>query len=146
MRLHGTDVIFPKNTLEHIWTIVNNSRFLILPWVRVKGPASSILARAAIQIVHDWPPHYGYKPVLFGDSRRYCPFSVEPAVALPTGFVSVNFTARTNGSRSSNRHRQENDLPIPLRANVQHAFCAQPTRHLFRSLIQNDAVNNYNCF
>src|SRR5436190_5843159 len=44
--------------------VVNNSRFLILPWVRVKGLASSILARAANQLVDDWHQHYGYKPML----------------------------------------------------------------------------------
>ena len=44
--------------------IVNNSRFLILPWVRVKGLASKILARCARQLPHDWEALYGYRPLL----------------------------------------------------------------------------------
>ena len=44
--------------------IVNNGRFLILPWVRVKGLASKILALSARQLPTDWETRYGYRPVL----------------------------------------------------------------------------------
>ena len=44
--------------------IVNNSRFLILPWVRVKGLASKILAHCARQLPEDWQRRYGYRPLL----------------------------------------------------------------------------------
>jgi hypothetical protein len=44
--------------------IVNNSRFLVLPWVSVKGLASTILARAANQLRQDWRQRYGYVPLL----------------------------------------------------------------------------------
>jgi hypothetical protein len=44
--------------------IVNNSRFLILPWVRVKGLASKILAACARQLPRDWEKRYGYRPLL----------------------------------------------------------------------------------
>jgi hypothetical protein len=53
--------------------IVNNSRFLILPWVRVKGLASKILARCARQLPEDWERRYGYRPLLLEtlvDARR----------------------------------------------------------------------------
>ena len=44
--------------------IVNNSRFLVLPWVRVKGLASKILAACARQLAADWEKRYGYRPLL----------------------------------------------------------------------------------
>jgi hypothetical protein len=44
--------------------IVNNGRFLILPWVRVKGLASKILALSARQLPQDWQSHYGHRPLL----------------------------------------------------------------------------------
>jgi hypothetical protein len=44
--------------------IVNNGRFLILPWVRVKGLASKILALSARQMPHDWQTRYGHRPLL----------------------------------------------------------------------------------
>jgi hypothetical protein len=44
--------------------IVNNGRFLILPWVRVKGLASKILSHCARQLPADWEKLYGYRPLL----------------------------------------------------------------------------------
>lgn len=49
---------------RHLQLIVNNSRFLILPWVRVKGLASKILAACARQLPADWEKLYGYRPLL----------------------------------------------------------------------------------
>ena len=44
--------------------IVNNSRFLVLPWVHIQGLASKILAQSARQLPTDWEHHYGYRPWL----------------------------------------------------------------------------------
>ena len=44
--------------------IVNNSRFLILPWVRVKYLASSVLSMLCRTLASDWQEIYGYRPVL----------------------------------------------------------------------------------
>ncbi|MGI8741818.1 MAG: Druantia anti-phage system protein DruA, partial [Bryobacteraceae bacterium] len=44
--------------------VVNNSRFLILPWVRVPNLASHILSLAAAQLPRDWFAAYGAQPVL----------------------------------------------------------------------------------
>jgi hypothetical protein len=54
--------------------VVNNARFLILPWIQSKGLASKILALAARQLPHDWDQRYGYRPVLletFVESARH---------------------------------------------------------------------------
>jgi hypothetical protein len=53
-----------RQRARNLQYIVNNSRFLILPWVQVKGLASSILARTARQLPLDWQQHYGYSPLL----------------------------------------------------------------------------------
>jgi len=45
--------------------VVNNSRFLILPWVHVKGLASKILAFSARHMPRDWETRYGCRPLLF---------------------------------------------------------------------------------
>ena len=49
---------------RNLQSIVNNGRFLILPWVRIKGLASKILALSARQMPHDWENHYGHRPLL----------------------------------------------------------------------------------
>jgi hypothetical protein len=49
---------------QRLHLIVNNSRFLVLPWVKVKNLASKILAVAIKQIQEDWLREYCYAPVL----------------------------------------------------------------------------------
>jgi hypothetical protein len=49
---------------RNLQSIVNNSRFLILPWVQVKGLASKILALCARQLPLDWEIRYGSRPLL----------------------------------------------------------------------------------
>lgn len=54
----------PQQRARNLAYIVNNSRFLILPWVQVRGLASKILARCARQLPDDWQQRYGYRPLL----------------------------------------------------------------------------------
>ncbi|MDI3547425.1 MAG: hypothetical protein PWR10_1077 [Halanaerobiales bacterium] len=54
--------------------IVNNTRFLIFPWVKVKNLASKALSLAAKRIRADWKERYNYEPVLmetFVDEEKY---------------------------------------------------------------------------
>lgn len=51
--------------LKNLQLVVNNARFLILPWVQSKGLASKILSKVARQLPNDWQLRYGYRPVLF---------------------------------------------------------------------------------
>jgi hypothetical protein len=44
--------------------IVNNARFLILPWVRSRNLASKILGLVSKRLPFDWEDRYCYKPVL----------------------------------------------------------------------------------
>lgn len=50
--------------LRNLQRVVNNSRFLILPWVRVKNLASHVLSQAVRRLSVDWPARYGHKPLL----------------------------------------------------------------------------------
>jgi hypothetical protein len=44
--------------------VVNNTRFLILPWIRVDNLASRIIALAAKRLPEDWNARYAYRPLL----------------------------------------------------------------------------------
>ena len=44
--------------------VVNNARFLILPWICSNNLASKILGLAARQLPGDWQHRYGYRPLL----------------------------------------------------------------------------------
>jgi hypothetical protein len=54
--------------------VINNARFLILPWVRVSSLASKLLAMAARSLPAHWEGRYGYRPVLletFVEAERF---------------------------------------------------------------------------
>lgn len=45
---------------ERLSRVANNTRFLVLPWVRVKHLASGVLGQAARRIERDWQDKYGH--------------------------------------------------------------------------------------
>ena len=49
---------------RNLQLVVNNARFLILPWIQSKGLASKILSMLARQLPLDWSARYGFRPVL----------------------------------------------------------------------------------
>lgn len=49
---------------KNLQRLVNNSRFLVLPWVRVKNLASRLLSVLAAQVVVDWHARFGAEPLL----------------------------------------------------------------------------------
>jgi hypothetical protein len=63
-----------EQQLRGLPLIVNNARFLILPWVQSKNLASKILAMTARQLPVDWFNRYNITPVLmetFVESERF---------------------------------------------------------------------------
>jgi len=63
-----------KDREQRLNLIINNSRFLILPWVKVNNLASHALAIVTQQIADDWLQAHAYRPVLietFVDTARY---------------------------------------------------------------------------
>ncbi|MBK1633816.1 hypothetical protein CKO31_24385 [Thiohalocapsa halophila] len=49
---------------RHLGRVLNNARFLVLPWIRVRNLASRVLALAARQVGEDFAERYGERPVL----------------------------------------------------------------------------------
>ena len=59
---------------KNLQLVVNNARFLILPWIQSKGLASKILSMVNRQLPRDWLHRYGYRPVLletFVETQRH---------------------------------------------------------------------------
>jgi hypothetical protein len=55
--------------------VVNNARFLILPWVHCRNLATRLLSMATRRLGDDWQQRYGYRPVLvetFVETPRFC--------------------------------------------------------------------------
>ena len=53
-----------QDRLRNLPWVINNSRFLIFPWVEVKNLASHVLGQAARGLKDDWQRRWGYRPVL----------------------------------------------------------------------------------
>lgn len=64
----------PEQRQRRLHLVVNNARFLILPWVSSRHLASKLLGMAARRLPDDWQHRYGYRPVLletFVEKRRF---------------------------------------------------------------------------
>ena len=63
-----------KARAKRLAQVLGQSRFLILPWVRVPNLASKALAQATAQLAEDWRRAHGWRPLLvetFVDPARF---------------------------------------------------------------------------
>jgi hypothetical protein len=51
-----------KRKKENRHFVINNNRFLILPWVKLRNLGSRILGQSAKTVPFDWEKRYGYRP------------------------------------------------------------------------------------
>lgn len=64
----------PDQRQRQLHRVVNNNRFLIVPWMRDPNAGSRVLGQAARRLPQDWEDRYGYRPVLlesFVDQARF---------------------------------------------------------------------------
>lgn len=108
--------------------VINNSRFLILPWTRIPHLASHILALAARQLPQDWQARYAVEPVLMEtlvDRARY----------RGTCYRAANWreTGMTQGRGRMDRSHRAGTAPkqiflFPLHRHWRQRLCAaEPT-------------------
>lgn len=114
---------------RNLQRVVNNGRFLILPWVRVKGLASKILALSARQMPHDWQTRYGYRPLLLEtlvDTKRFRGTCYRAANWLHLGQTA----GRGRMDREHQRHGQViKDIYVySLVRDARKRLCGDPTR------------------
>jgi len=114
---------------QNLQLVVNNSRFLILPWVRVRGLASMILGQCARQLPDDWELRYGYRPLLLEtlvDACRFRGTCYRAANWLHVGQT----TGRGRMDREHQRHGQAiKDIYVyPLVRDARQRLCCDPTQ------------------
>ena len=110
--------------LRNLQLVVNNARFLILPWIQCKGLASKILSIVCRQLPIDWQQRYGFKPALletFVETERHGGTSYKAANWI--------FVGNTVGRGKKPRVHQQ-IIPVkdiwryPLRQNFRAVLCA----------------------
>ena len=109
---------------RNLQLIVNNSRFLVLPWVRIQGLASKILAHNARQLPIDWERRYGYRPWLLEtlvDAQRFRGTCYRAANWIHAGQTS----GRGRMDREHKTHGQAvKDIYLyPLARNTRQRLC-----------------------
>jgi len=109
--------------------IVNNGRFLILPWVQVQGLASKILALSARQMPRDWESRYGHRPLLLEtlvDAGRFRGTCYRAANWIRVGQT----TGRGRMDREHASHgRAIKDIYVyPLARDVREHLCGRQHR------------------
>ena len=52
----------PAVRQRNLALVVNNARFLILPWIRIGNLASHLLAQLQRRLPHDWERRYALRP------------------------------------------------------------------------------------
>lgn len=86
---------------RHLQRVVNQSRFLILPWVRVRNLASHVLGKMVREFPAAWQQRYGIRPVLVEtlvDGRRYAGTCYQAA--------NWRYLGQTQGRGRQDRHHQ----------------------------------------
>lgn len=114
---------------HNLQSIVNNGRFLILPWVQVPGLASKILARSAGQMPRDWENHYGHPSLLLEtlvEASRFRGTCYRAANWLHVGQTA----GRGRMDREHEAHGQAvKDIYVyPLVRDVHQQLCGDLTR------------------
>jgi hypothetical protein len=87
---------------RNLQRVVNNSRFLILPWIRVRNLASRVLSLASRRLVGEWTKRYAIEPLLLEtlvDPGRYTGNCYRAANWIELGVT----TGRGRGDRERER-------------------------------------------
>jgi hypothetical protein len=118
---------------KHLGKVVCNSRFLILPEVKVPNLASHVLSLSAKRLSGDWFERYGFEPVLletFVERDRF----------VGTCYRAANweYVGSTCGRGRQDRERM-NSVPVkdvyllPLRKNARQVLCCEPMSSVVHS-------------
>lgn len=89
--------------MSHLHLVANNTRYLILPWVRVPHLASHLLGGMVRRLSSDWSKRYGHPVILaetFVDHQRYPGTCYRAANWLPLGVT----TGRSRHDRHKTMH------------------------------------------
>ncbi len=105
--------------------VVNNGRFLIFPWVRVKNLASHALGKVVRVLGRDWQEQWGYRPVLletFVDPQFYDGTCYQAANFKYLGITSGTGLVRKGKTYSTSPKKI---FVYPLADNFRQVLCSQ---------------------
>jgi len=107
--------------------IANNSRFLILPWIRVRHLASHILSQIAGRIAADWQKRYHHRLCLLETF-------VQPDRFRGTSYQAANWhrVGQTTGRTRQNQRQRDNRVHAPYKDIYLYPLTSEVHRELCR--------------
>jgi hypothetical protein len=112
--------------LRNLPWVVNNSRFLLFPWVHVRYGASHVLGQLAACLPADWEDRWGYRPVLletFVDPARH-----KGTCYRAAGWIELGRTTGTGLCRPGRAYQTTPKLLFvrPLTEDFRSLLCGAP--------------------
>lgn len=114
-----------QTRVQNLHRVVNNARFLVLPWVNSPNLASKLFSIVARRLPEDWEILYGYRPVLletFVERARF-----RGTCYRASNWISVGETQGRGKKDRQHRHA----LPVkevflyPLISRFRSELCSQ---------------------
>jgi hypothetical protein len=108
----GWDAESRKSNLH---LVVNNARFLILPWVNSKNLGSKILSMAGRRLASDWEDRYNYRPQLletFVEKERF----------IGTCYKAANWIC-VGQTRGRGKLDVKNEYKLPVKSVWLYPLC-----------------------
>jgi hypothetical protein len=102
--------------------VVNNSRFLIVPMVKVPGLASHVLAQCCKRLAEDWQQRYSYRPLLVETFVERGRFAATCYRAANWQYVG----ATTGRGRQGNGATTKDVYLFPLSEDWKASLCSLP--------------------
>jgi hypothetical protein len=112
-----------QSQLKNLNLVVNNTKFILLPTVKVKNLSSKVLSMSIKRLPKDWLKRYGYSPVLletFVDVEKYKGVSYQASNWQWVGHTK----GRGRQDRLNNKDLSIKDIYIyPLCDDFRHILC-----------------------
>ena len=111
---------------RNLQLVVNNSRFLILPWIKCQNLASTLLSQVIKRLPDDWESTYGYRPALletFVDGERFGGTCYSASNWIYAGFTK----GQGRQDKSNKRVVSEKDVFLyPLQKDFRERLFKEP--------------------
>lgn len=117
-----------QQRLKNLPWVVNNTRFLIFPWVKVHNLASHVLGQLTRQLPDQWQQQYHYRPLLletFVDPQRF-----KGSIYRAAGWEMLGHTSGEGLVRPGKSYQTHPKMLFvqPLQRDFRTLLCSKPLK------------------
>jgi len=114
-----------RQRLKNLPWVLNNSRFLLFPWVEVANLASHVLGQLARRVADEWQARWGYRPLLL--ESFVDPLHFSGTCYRAAGWELLGRTTGEGLVRPGRHYRTSPKLIFvkPLQADFRRLLCSE---------------------